>query len=318
MDTGMITNLSLNDGMATNQQMVAGDWLYYSFQIPTNAPVNWNVTFNVQLGSVVMYVRDRVPPGQATTVTDYRDWSSDNKNHGPYLSYSTPGTYTLNCPPIRPGFTYYLGFRAVNDSTFSISVNTNGGYINYTNTIPFYGGYFSNTIPGGGLLKFRVDVPDNADRWLSYSTNSSAVWLYLDQGSAPTMTTADDWYAVNYGDTVLNEYLQTPGYWPWQAGYSYFLAVTNSSASPQSFIFVMNGEGPGSGPFGFSGVAHQPNGNILLTMSLVPGQNYVLQSSTNLVNWTSLGNYSPAVLITNVLSINPTGVADQFFRLMQQ
>jgi len=320
MDTGIITNLVLNGGSATNQQMVAGDWLYYAFQIPTNAPVNWNVTFSVQLGSVVMYVRDRVPPGQATTVTDYRDWSSgnDNKNQNPYSSYSSPGTYTLTCPPVRPGNTYYLGFRAVNDSTFSVSCGTNGGNINYTNLIAFYHGYISNTIPALGLMKYRIDVPGNAVRWNSSSTNASNVWLSLEQGSADTLTTADDWYSVNAVNSTLDEYLQNSGSWPWQPGYSYFLAVTNASALPQPFIFVLNGEGPGSGPFGFSNVSHVAGGNIQLTMILVPGLYYQLQNSTNLVNWTVLGNYLPAITITNVQNINPIGVPDQFFRIQEQ
>jgi hypothetical protein len=319
MDTGIITNLVLNSGNVTNQQMVAGDWLYYAFQIPTNAPVNWNVNFTVQLGSVVMYVRDRVPPGDATTITDYRDWSSgsDNKNQGPYTSYSSPGTYTLTCPPVRPGNTYYLGFRAVNDSTFSLSTSTNGGNIDYTNVIAFYNGYTSNTIPAFGIMKYRVDVPGNGVRWISRSTNASSVWLYLEQGSADTLTTADDWYSINSVNSSLDEYLQTPGNWPWQPGYSYFLAATNTSATPQPFIFVLNGEGPGSGPFGFANVSRVAGGNIQLTMILVPGLAYQLQSSTNFINWTVLNNLAP-LSVTNVLQINPIGVPYQFFRIQEQ
>jgi hypothetical protein len=319
MDTGSITNLTLNGGGATNQQMVAGDWLYYAFQIPTNAPVNWNVTFNVQLGSVVMYVRDRVPPGQATTVTDYRDWSSslDDKNHGPYLSYSSPGTYILSCPPLRPGNTYYLGFRAINDSTFSVSCNTNGGNIDYTNVIPFYNGYTSNTIPAFGLMKYRVDVPPDAVRWIHYSTNASSVWLFLDQGSAPTITTADDWYSINNVNSSLNVFLQTPGNWPWQPGYSYFLAVTNTSAAPQPFIFYLNGEGPGSGVFKFTSVNYQSNGNVQLNMTLVPGLTYQVQASTNLLNWTILSTITPVMSI-NSLNVSSTGYPVQFFRLLEQ
>ncbi len=319
MDTGIVTNLVLNGGGATNQQMVAGDWLYYAFKIPTNSQVNWNVTFSVQFGSVVMYVRDRVPPGQATTVTDYRDWSSslDNKNHGPYLSYSSPGTYTLPCPPLRPGNTYYLGFRAVNDSTFSLSSSTNGGNIDYTNVIPFVNGYTSNNIPAFGLMKYRVDVPANAMSWMHISTNASSVWLFLDQGSAPTLTTSDDWYSENAVNSSLNVSLQTPGYWPWQPGYSYFLAVTNTSASPQPFVFHLNGQLMLSGPFGFSNITRLGNGNLQLTMTLVPGLTYQLQSSTNLLNWSVINTIMP-ITPTNIQLINPVGYPVQFFRLLEQ
>ncbi len=211
MDTGIITNLSSRHaGGATNQQMAAGDWLYYALTwSPTNAPVNWNVNFSVQLGSVVMYVRDRVPPGEATTVTDYRDWSSSydyKKSMARTCPTVRPAHYALPCPPLRPGNTYYLGFRAVADATFALSSSTSAANIDYTNVIPFYHGYVSNTIPSFGLLKYRVDVPANADRWISSSTNASSVWLYLDQGSAPTLTTADDWYSAGYVNSYLNEY----------------------------------------------------------------------------------------------------------------
>ena len=320
MDTGIITNLVLNGGSATNQQMVAGDWLYYAFQIPTNAPVNWNVTFSVQLGSVVMYVRDRVPPGQATTVTDLRDWSSgyDNKNHGPYLSYSSPGTYTLSCPPVRPGNTYYLGFRAVNDSTFSVSSSTNGVNIDYTNVISFYNGFTSTTIPAFGLMKYRVDVPPDAVRWIHSSTNAGSVWLFLDQGSAPTMTTADDWYSMNAVNSSFNVFLQTPGYWPWQPGYAYFLAVTNTSASPQPFSFYLNGEGPGSGPFGFTSVSRLPNGTVQLNLQLVSGLTYQLQASTNLVSWVVLTTITPGTSIYNYVDPSAPAYPIRFYRLQQQ
>src|SRR4029077_10411886 len=105
-------------------------------------------TFSEQLGNVVMYVRDGVPPGQGTSISDYRDWASDYKNHtSAYANYDPPGTYTFHPPPLRPGISYYLGFRAVNDATFSVSCNTNGGSIDYTNTVPFYGGNLYTSAP---------------------------------------------------------------------------------------------------------------------------------------------------------------------------
>lgn len=130
-----------------------------------------------------MYVRDRVPPGQGSSISDYYDWSVDDKYHGPYQSYSSPGTYTFTCRPIRPGNTHYLGFRAVEDATFSLSSTTSVANIDYTNIIPFYGGYVSNTLPAGGLTKYRIDVPGNAVRWFSSSTNAPSVWLFILPGA---------------------------------------------------------------------------------------------------------------------------------------
>ncbi len=322
MDTGTITNLVLNGGSTTNQQMVAGDYLYYAVQIPTNSPVDWNITYNVQLGNVVGYIRDRVPPGQGGTTTDYRDWNYDDKNEGPYPQFTSPGTYTLTCPPLRPGNTYYVGFRAVADSTFSISWNTNSGaIIIYTNIIPFYHGHISTTIPAFTTMGYRIDVPANAVRWNHSSTNAGSVWLYLEQGTPPTLSTSDNWYSINTVNSILSEYLQTPFTWPWQAGYSYFLAVTNTSGTPQPFTFVLNGEGPGAGIFGFSSVHHRANGNTELDEYVVPGLNYQLQTTTNLgypINWTTIAAFVPlSSPYTNVDTSTPV-MPYRFYQLIEQ
>jgi hypothetical protein len=320
MDTGSITNLVLNGGGTTNQQMVAGDYLYYAVQIPTNSPVDWIITYSVQLGNVVGYIRDRVPPGQASTVTDYRDWYIDNKNEGPYPQLTSPGNDALTCPPLRPGNTYYVGFRAVADSTFSISWNTNGGYINYS-VLPFYHGYTNTIIPAFGELLYRIDVPGNAVRLNLAATNAAGVWLYLEQGAPPTLTYGDNWVSGGSANPSLSEYLRTPFNWPWQPGYSYFLAVTNTTGANQAFSIGLNGEGPASGPFGFTAVHHLANGYTELDEIVVPGLTYELLTSTNLsspTNWTMITTFTPpSTPYTNLDTIMPVAPY-RFYLLIQQ
>ncbi|MGA3181583.1 MAG: hypothetical protein ABSF38_14675 [Verrucomicrobiota bacterium] len=319
MDTGSISNLSLNGGSYTSQEMAAGDWLYYNAFIPTNAPVDWNVTFSTQLGDVVMYVRDTSPPGQATTTSDLRDWNSDNKNHGPYPNFTSPGTYTLTTPPLRPGNTYYLGFYAQSDSTFSISDSTNGGYINYTNTLPFYGGYTTNQIPAFGQLKFRIDVPADATEWIDTSVHSANVWLFLDQGSAPTLTTSDDWYSENYANGGLDYSLENTTSWPWLPGYSYFLNVTNTSGSTQPFSFSMFGVYPEAGRLEFiSALVLNGNGGFVLNMMVNPGWTYQLQVSTDLINWTVLTTFTPTSTPYTFTDTGAPGYTYRFYRLVVQ
>ena len=89
---------------------------------------------------------------------------------------------------MRPGNAYFLGFRAVSDATFSVSCNTNGGTIDYTNTVPFYGGTLNTSVPANSTLKLRIDVPPDARRLVVNFTNASAFNLYLDQGSVPAGT----------------------------------------------------------------------------------------------------------------------------------
>ena len=239
--TGIIKDLALNGGSYASETLSGGDWQYYRAQIPTNSPVNWSVTFGQQLGDVVLYVRDRVPPGQGNTTTDYKDWSSDNKNHGPYPDFDPAGTYALKCPPLRPGNTYYLGFRAISDATFSVSGNTNGGYIDYTNTVSFYGGSLNASVPAFGTLKLRIDVPADARRLLLGLTNASAFNAYLDQGSVPTQTTSDHWYSLGNANPLLNQPLYGGNTWPWLPGYVYFLFITNTTGSAQALALGVDG-----------------------------------------------------------------------------
>lgn len=238
---GVITDLTTDGVALIGQTLAAGDFRYYRVFLPTNAPVNWSPTFAQTLGDVVMYVRDITPPGQGTLYYDYRHWQSDNKNFGPYATYDPPATYTFDTPPTRPNSYYYLGFRAVNDATFSVSCTTNASVINYTNVIAFYGGNVTNTLPPNGSLKYRIDVPADARRWIHTSTHSNTVWLYLEQGSVPLPPSNYHWTSGGYPDSTLNQQLYSST-WPWLPAYSYYLLVTNTTAFTQNFVFHMNGQ----------------------------------------------------------------------------
>jgi hypothetical protein len=240
VSVGVISDLAFDGVGVIGQTLAAGDWRYYRVFLPTNCPVTWNATFAQTLGDVVMYVRDVTPPGQGSTTTDYRHWSTDNKNFGPYPIIDPPGTTNLPCPPLRPGNTYYLGFRAVNDATFSVSCSTNSSTIGYTSTIEFYNGGITNVIPPNGVLKYRIDVPADARRWVSTFVHSNTVWLYLEQGSIPTPDQRH-WTSGGAANSTLNQQLYNTS-WPWLPGYSYFLLVTNNSGLAQNFVFNMNGQ----------------------------------------------------------------------------
>jgi len=235
--TGIITPLAFDGVSLINQTLAAGDWRYYQVNLPTNCPTTWNVTFAQNLGDVVMYVRDTTAPGHGAHVTDYRDWTDDNKNHGPYGTVDPPGTTNLPCPPLRPGHRYYVGFRAVNDATFSVSCTTNSTPINYTNVVPFYTGYYSNTIPPNGVLKLRVDAPPDGRRLVLTTTCSNTVTTSMSQGSVPRLDGRHTYWSGSY---TFSQDLYS-GTWPWVPGYMYFLLVTNNTALNQSFVLNSDG-----------------------------------------------------------------------------
>ena len=181
----LLQNLTLEGGSFTNQNLDGGDWRYYRVQIPDPAPTNWTVTFSRTLGNAMMFVRDTIPPGDGNTSANYTgstpiNWSTDAKNEGPYPSFNMPGTYNLTTPPLRPGDVYYLGFWSPIDTTFSVSSATNGGVINVTNILAFFGGSIVSNIPGHGTLQYHMDVPSNATRILFQATNSTNLVFTLD------------------------------------------------------------------------------------------------------------------------------------------
>lgn len=248
--TGIVSPLTFDGVALINQTLAAGDWRYYRVSLPTNCPSTWNVTFAQNLGDVVMYVRDTTPPGQGTSVTDYRDWADDNKNHGPYGNVDPPGTTNFPCPPLRPGHTYYLGFRAVNDATFSVSSSTNTTPINYTNVVPFYAGYYSNSIPPNGVLKLRVDAPPDGRRLILTTTCSNTVTTSMSQGSVPRL---DGRHTYWNGSYTFSQDLYN-GNWPWLPGYMYFVLVTNNTALPQNFVLNADGRNAATDDFDGDGL----------------------------------------------------------------
>ena len=188
-----------------------------------------------------------------------------------------------------------------------MSCTTNGGTINYTNTIPFVGGFVSNTIPAFGSLKYRIDVPASATYWSNKFQNASGVSIYLDQGSAPTLTTADDWYAINTSNAAVNQSLSNSSSWPWLPNYSYFLFATNTTGIAQPFTYTSAGTVSVVPPPRFISEVYTTNG-LILTLQVVPGQTYELLASTNLAthNWDFVTVFSS---VSNTFSFVDTTVS---------
>jgi hypothetical protein len=239
LSTGAITDLPFAGGSVVGQTLAGGDWRYYRVWLSTNMTDRWTVTLSKQQGDVTLYLRDTMPPGQGGWVGDYVDWNIDAKNHGPYPSFSTPGTYTLTVPPVRPANYYYLGVRASSDATFALSSYAGANPIGISAVIPFVGGFVTNQLPPNGVLRYRVDVPADARRWISTNINPVSVRFYLDQGTLPTVTASDHWVSSG-ANASLNRVLYGST-WPWLPGYSYFLTVTNTSATNQGFSIRLDG-----------------------------------------------------------------------------
>ena len=265
VSTGQVTDLALDPSLATaqvpasvtNQILVDNDWRYYRFTVPANAPNNWALTFGQQVGDVVMWLRDSLPPGQGSLNSNsagyIESWSSDNKNQGPYSygGHDAAGTYTFNTPSLRPGHTYYVGFRSNNSATFSVSSATSGGTIGVLPSLDFYTGTVTTSIPANGSVLYKIPVSAEATRFKYSAVHMSTVQVRLEQGTLPG-TTGSQHFSSSGANSSLNSALATstwppnPGpnqyaVWPWQPNQTYYVRFVNSDAIAQAITFTMNG-----------------------------------------------------------------------------
>lgn len=316
VSTGAISDLAFAGGSLDNQSLAAGDWRYYRVQLPLDLPDSWTLSLSADRGSMALYVRDTIPPGQGTNSTDNLDWSRDQKDQGPYPRFLNAGAYTLTIPPVRPGNVYFLGVQALSDATFSIRSTPGPNLIVLDGVIPFAGGYTTNLISPNGVLRYRIDVPEGAAAWSHTAIHSSGVRLYLEQGTLPTMTLSDHWFSSGADSSFDVSLLNSS--WPWLAGCHYFLDVVNTSGSIQPFSFQMNGVGSTNPAPIISGLSLSPDGsNFLFTVSATGGLTYGLEASSDLTpgSWLRYTNFvqiGPMQLIT--VPIDPN-YPKRFFRI---
>lgn len=227
----------------TGQSIAAGDWRYYRVVTPAGAPQQLTVTWSAQQGDADVYLRDTLPPGEPQILGfGYRDWGYDRKNAGPYPVVDTQGTSVIGTPPLRPGAPMYLGFRAVNDATFTVRVDLAPAAVGSIIDVPFFGGDRSVVLPPGGRAHFRVTVPASGTSWRHRATHSAAVSLYLDQGTLPSFEPpVVSGYIHSTVGSAGGSLVQFLGTWPWINRVDYYLTAVNTSGTTQSFRLEVDG-----------------------------------------------------------------------------
>ena len=247
VSNGQVDELPLAGGSAAGQLLVGRDWRYYRVQVPMDAPVDWTPSFLQQVGDVVMFIRDTVPPGNAANgqeITGMRSWQTDGKNQGPYspaLGHDAPDSYTFTTPPVRPGASYYIGFRAVTDATFTVGSVCSSSTIGTFPSINFYNGILNVSVPENSELLYQIPVPPEATRMKWTSTHLAALQLRLEQGTLPGSTGTTQHFRSSSANSSIN-FALTPTSWPWLPGKTYFLRLVNTGATPLNLALTMNGK----------------------------------------------------------------------------
>jgi len=237
---GSVTPIPFTGGAVSKQTLAAGDWRYYRVEVPINAPSEWRVNYTHQSGEARMHLRDTLPPGAGNNAYWWEqivDWNSDGKHSGTLPQFDGQGTHVVQSPPLRPGQVYYIGLRAITDSTFSLATSSAGS----AQEVPshaFYGGSFTTVIPPGGVWTVRVQVPLGGVRWVHGSIHSEAVSVFIQQGS---IFTADGGFIWQSGSVANSGLSQPLNGWPWVAGQWYWVSAVNTSGQPQSFSTRFDG-----------------------------------------------------------------------------
>jgi hypothetical protein len=238
---GTITDMPVHGPVSSVQAVASGDWRYYRVVMPETVPIDFNATFTQLSGDVAMYVRDTVPPGNGASpaVGDLKTWYTDLRNSVTNATYDAPASYNFAAPPIRIGGTYYFGFRAVSDATFTVRFTTNGGPARPLGVIPFFGGTATTNLGPFGVALYRIDIPADGTRWKHTSVHSNIVTLALENGTIPRLGSGDDWTSIS-ANGALNISLR--GAWPWVPNTYFILMMTNRSSSAQTVTFNMDGK----------------------------------------------------------------------------
>jgi len=240
-----VTPLSQSGGSVTGDSLAGGDWRYYLFAPPAEAPAVWRLHFHRSQGNAVFYIRDTVPPGDFNAAGAVRHDATDSKNSGPYQSggYTQPGVYTCTSPVLRAGHRYWVGVRALSDAQYSLSSSVEGS-LAAVPVLPFNNGTFNEPLAPGESRLFRVVVPPGSTR-LSANFNGTGGFteLRVEQASPPSLTGANH-LRSNNGSISRTLGMDPNTQWPWISGYDFYLRLTNTGTVERAPGLVLTGLAP--------------------------------------------------------------------------
>jgi subtilisin-like proprotein convertase family protein len=159
----------------TTNFIAANSIQYYNIIVPTNADIATNLLLFATNSSgtftpLNIWFNQSTKPSGTNSPGDFQ------------LIYGTNGTfilYTTGVPPLVPGTNYWIGIQNTNaigiDFGFRVDFHLKPASVVLTNGLPQ-----TNSIPGGGIAYYLVNVPTNAD-WatnlLLFGSGPLNVWF---------------------------------------------------------------------------------------------------------------------------------------------
>ena len=300
------------DGYSTNTVILpfSGGWQGF-----TNSFIATNSQVTIELaGNTLSALFDDIELVQLPETNNNNNYLPEEPLT-PFVGESPKGCWTLEVWDTRDdssstnnGILYSWNLQMTVSST-------NVNLIVLTNRVP----YSNGPVAGNSITYFAVDVPQVATLATNLLTNTtSGLNLLFDQAALPTgqlpgdVTLLSDVLPAAY--TVLVTQGAPP---PLIPGRRYYLGVQNPNPTPVSFtVEVSFNAGPLPQPQFVSETIASPTNGISLTWTAVPGQNYTLYASTDLINWSVVTTLqAQSSLVTYVDTVVSDTQTCRFFRL---
>jgi hypothetical protein len=325
VDTQVLTNttaIALTNAIAyTNTN--AGAIQYYSFDVPSNAIL---ASFEIvnPAGELDLYARHALPLPSATTF-DYQTAYAGTNDQAIVVTTNsapvplTPGTWYLAVDNPNPGSP--IPYRVV--ATYI----TNGGITVIPLTNFLNGAYTTNGTTGGtaapgpaltNFYSYTVTNPAATAVQFVVSNLTGNVDLLARNGALPTPQQMTDG-SFNPANTAELITIATNALLPALAGTTWYLGVPNNTAQTVTFLITASTLTNAPPPYTFPAVVvtgvSLGAGGFTLQWAAVPGAQYQVAMTADLLHWTNAAAVTPAG--STGAYYDPTPVRQQSARFYQ-
>ncbi len=272
---------TLTNGLALTNSVVGGQTVYFAVEMPVSANYATNVLATVTGGGSLdllfnqIGVPDTNTPGTVILLNNVSDGTVVLDGLG------------VSVPPVIPGLRYYLGVRnntLDTTNTFTLQVNFDIQVLNPS------GSPVPQTILPGELAFFEVTFPANAAAaTFELLSLSGDVDLYVSRAPGVPAPSNFQYGSAQVGtnaEQIVLTNMNVAGKWN--------IGVFNNAASNVTYqIRVSYVAGSASSApllLGFNATPRLTAAGVNLIYDATPGLDYVLESSTDLINWQPVTN----------------------------
>ena len=225
-------SILLTGGNPQTNVVSAGGVAYYAITVPTNAIAATNILDFATGGSVNLWFNQSTLP----VLTAPPDTEMLTAFTGTTPGIGNPVLTLASTPPLVPGSTYYLAVQNPGATPVTFAIEADFGFIPQVST----NGAQTNTVSGGGIDWYTVDVPTNAvwaTNILLFATNLPVNVLFTT--SFPPSTSGADtlMFDETNGTSILGLNTVPTNIVP---GGVYYLGVQNTNSVAVTYAIEVN------------------------------------------------------------------------------